>query len=315
MKFLIDTDMGIDDAVALLMVLAHPEAEIKAITSLAGNVSLAQATHNVGVVLDVANAPPMPIYQGCARALLPHQPHNALEIHGPDGLGGAGKTKTTRPVETEHASLALTRLARENPGQLTLLTLGPLTNVALAIRLDPAFLKNLKQIVVMGGAVDGRGNTSATAEFNIFADPEAAKITFKASSTAGMSISLISWETTLAYGLPFENWDRLIDGTSAAAQFTQKITAFIKPVMAAFNSPVLLWPDPLAAAVALAPDIVLSQEHRFVEVETAQNLAYGLTHGQTIVDYRPNSNIPPNTHIVREVDMQKFQDLVKLAMQ
>ena len=91
MKLIVDTDMGIDDAVALLMVLAHPKAEIKAITSVLGNVSLAQATHNVGVVLDVAGAPSFPIYRGCARPLLQYEPTDGVSVHGEDGLGGAGK--------------------------------------------------------------------------------------------------------------------------------------------------------------------------------------------------------------------------------
>ena len=93
MKYIIDTDMGIDDAVALLMVLAHPRAEIKAITSVLGNVPLAQATHNVGVVLDVAKAPATPIYQGCARPLLQQDPDDAVNVHGHDGLGGAGHAR------------------------------------------------------------------------------------------------------------------------------------------------------------------------------------------------------------------------------
>ena len=101
MKFIIDTDLGIDDAVALLLVLAQPAAQIVAITSVMGNISLVQATHNAGVVLDVADAPPIPIYQGCARPLLQTEPADASNFHGEDGLGGAGKPTTTRPVEAE----------------------------------------------------------------------------------------------------------------------------------------------------------------------------------------------------------------------
>lgn len=139
MRFVIDTDMGIDDAVALLMVLAQTGIQIQAITTVMGNVPLAQATHNTGVVLDVANAPPIPIYQGCAWPLLGHQPQHAHDVHGDDGLGGAGRAETGRIIEAEHAALALIRLVRQYPGELTLLTLGPLTNIALAIRLKPDF--------------------------------------------------------------------------------------------------------------------------------------------------------------------------------
>jgi purine nucleosidase len=309
MKLLIDTDVGIDDAVALLMALAQPDCDIKAITTIVGNVPLAQATHNAGVVLDIANAPLIPIYRGCAKPLLQYRPDDATEFYGADGLGGAGQAQTSRIVESEHASLAMIRLAREHPAELTLLTLGPLTNVALAVRLEPAFLGQLKRIVMMAGAVDGRGNTSPPAEFNISVDPEAAKIVFAACAAAGVPITLISWEATLAHEVPFSTWDSLTEGSTPTAQFLQAMSVFAKDVMLAYGYTSLLWPDPLAAAVALAPEIVLEQECRFLDVETGPNLA----RGQTIVDYRTRSDRSPNAHIVRTVDRQKFHELLRLA--
>jgi purine nucleosidase len=311
MRFIIDTDMGIDDAVALFMILAHPQARVEALTTVVGNVSLAQATHNAGMVLDVAQAPALPIFQGCARPLLQYSPKNAVSIFGPDGLGGAGRPETSRPVEPEHAALALIRLARQRPGQVTLLTLGPLTNVALAIRLDPHFLTNLKRVVMMGGAVDGRGNTSPPAEFNVAVDPEAATIVFEACSRARRQPQLISWETTLASGIPPVDWDKIIGGQSAIAAFVQQMTVHLKQVLVAVNGPELLWPDPLAAAVALVPDIVINQEPRFIAVEYGHNLA----RGQTIVDYRPASESTPNAQIVRAVNLQRFKELLRLAVQ
>ncbi len=311
MKLIIDTDMGVDDAVALLMVLAQPEAEVAAITSVLGNVSLAQATHNVGVVLDVAEAPPMPIFQGCARPLLQHEPEDAVSIHGEDGLGGAGRPETTRSVEKEHASLAMTRLARENPGELTLLTLGPLTNVALAIRLDPDFPRNLKNLVIMGGAVDGRGNTTAPAEFNVGVDPEAAKIVLAACSEVSGEVWLIPWETALAEAISFDAWDTIISGDRAVARFLQQMAGHVKQVMVTSGYSATIWPDPLAAAVAVAPAIVQEQEQRFVEVE----IGPGLARGQTIVDYRHNSDTPPNVNIVRRIDRERFEKMLRLAAQ
>lgn len=311
MKFIIDTDMGIDDAVAVLMVLAHPQAQVKAITSILGNVPLAQATHNVGVVLDVADAPPIPIYRGCARPLLQFEPEDAVNVHGRDGLGGAGKPETSRTVEAEHASLALIRLARQNPGELTLLTLGPLTNIALAIRLDPNFPKNLKNLVIMGGAVNGRGNTTAPTEFNIGVDPEAAKIVFDVCHEVPAGTWLLPWETSLTEAISFADWDEIIRGSHPVAQFLQRMTIHLKQVMAALEFPVSIWPDPLAAAVALSPEIVSDQEFRFVDVE----ISSGLARGQTIVDYRNSSATSPNVRIVRNVDRQNFKQLLQLAAQ
>lgn len=310
MKFIIDTDMGIDDAVALLMALAYPQARIQAITTVAGNVGLAQATHNAGVVLDVAAAPAIPIYAGCARPLLQHCPEDATSIHGPDGLGGAARPTARRP-EAEHAALALVRLARQRPGELSLVTLGPLTNVALAIRLDPHFPAYLNRLVIMGGAVNARGNTTPPAEFNISIDPEAAKIVFGAAGQVAGGTWLVSWETSVAYGVPSAVWKDLICGRGPVNRFVRQMSGFLGKVIDTFNWPAYIWPDPLAAAVALEPGLVTGQEHRFVDVETG----WGLARGQTIVDNRPGTPARPNMHIVGQIDVQKFHALLKMAVQ
>jgi purine nucleosidase len=309
LRLIVDTDLGIDDAIALFMVLAQPAIQIEAITTVFGNVSLAQATHNVGVILDVVGAPVIPIYKGNGKPLLQDEPRHALEVHGLDGLGGVGKTETRRTVEPEQASLALLRLAGQNPGEFTLLTLGPLTNIALAIRLDADFLKKIKRLVMMAGAVEGRGNTSPPAEFNIAADPEAAKIVFAACSRAGLQPELISWETTLAHPISVVDWEQMIAGESAVARLVQGMTSYVKQRLSSTYQ-FFLWPDPLAAAVAIVPDIILSQESRHLEVETSHNLA----RGQTIVDYRRRSRQEPNAHIIREINMQKFQTLLQMAI-
>jgi purine nucleosidase len=194
---------------------------------------------------------------------------------------------------------------------LTLLTLGPLTNIALAIYLDPRFLKNLKRLVVMGGAIDGRGNTTPPTEFNIGVDPEAAKIVFEACTRIGLQVELISWEATLAHPTPLEVWDNLIEGERPVARFLQGITRYLRERMKTNGRKVFLWPDPLAATVALSPEIVLAQEARFVEVEAGHNLA----RGQTLVDYRSNSNRPANALLIRAVDLSKFYGLLQLITQ
>jgi purine nucleosidase len=309
MKLIVDTDMGIDDAIALLMVLAFPAAEVSALTSVMGNIPLAQATHNIGVVLDVAAAPLFPIYQGCQKPLLQYPPQHAFGFHGQDGLGGAGQPATDRSIAAEHASLALVRLAREQPGEVTLLTLGPLTNVALALRLDPNFFNNLRRLVIMGGAVEGQGNTSPSAEFNIAVDPEAARIVFAGLDQAQLESWLISWEASLIHDFGPAAWDELIAGESPIARFVQKMTVFMQQALPAANLPTFVWPDPLAAAVALDPEIVLTYEQRHVAVE----IGSGLARGQTIVDYRPDSQIAANIRIVKQVNMQKFIRLLKSA--
>jgi purine nucleosidase len=310
-RVIIDTDMGIDDAVALLMILGHPTAQIEAITSVVGNISLAQATHNVGVVLNAAGAAPIPLYRGCAKPLMQTEPLHAMDFHGSDGLGGASNAYPGRNIEAEHATLALIRLARENSGQLTLLTLGPLTNIALALRLAPDFLGHFERIVMMAGSVDGRGNTTPAAEFNIAVDPEAAKIVFAACQKLIERVWLVSWEVSLTHATPLETWQALIKGTSPQAQFVQAMTVYIEQTMAEGQVASIAWADPLAAAVALAPEIISATDPRFVEVEAGHNLA----RGGTIVNYLSRSNIPPNINIVRAVNHQQFEDLLRLAVQ
>ncbi len=308
MKVIVDTDAGIDDAIALLMTLAHPAAEVLAVTTVMGNVSLEQATHNTGVILDVAAAPDIPIFKGCARPLLQCVPPDAVSVHGADGLGGAGRPTTTRVPYSEPAGLALARLAREHPGQITLVTLGPLTNVALAIQLDADFLVNLGQLVIMGGSIDGRGNTTPAAEFNFLVDPEAAAFVFAACHRARIEAVLVSWETTLAHPVPLTSWDSLITGAAPVAQFVQQMTGHVKRTWRSSN---VFWPDPLAVAVALAPEIIGEQERRLVAVEPARVAS----RGHTIVDYRFGPESAPNARLVRKVDGVKFQNLLQQAVQ
>jgi purine nucleosidase len=310
MELVIDTDVGIDDAIALMMALAYPDLNLQAITAVAGNVSLDKVLHNIGVVLDITGAPAIPIYRGCAQTLRRTLPEDAANVHGEDGLGGLAQVGTARRVENEHASLALLHLARRFSGGLTLLTLGPLTNIALAIRLDPAFLSHLDRLVVMGGAVEAKGNMTPVTEFNIGADPEAAKVVFDACHHLGLMIDLISWETTLDYTVSFDAWRNLIHSPSPTANFVRALTDFCEARLASLGYTSMFWPDPLAAAVALEPEIVQRHELRWVQVEAG----LGPARGQTMVDYRPNGVPHTNTRIIRQVNEQRFHHLLRLAI-
>ncbi|MCB0193272.1 MAG: nucleoside hydrolase [Anaerolineae bacterium] len=311
MRLIVDTDGGIDDAVALLMVLAHSNTTLEAVTTVFGNVPLAQAIQNVKTILDVAQAPPVSIYKGCDQPLLRYQTLDAKDIHGDDGLGGASQAESERPMEAEHAALALIQLAEQYSGQIDLLTLGPLTNLALAVRLEPRIFRYFNRIVLMAGAVDIRGNTSAAAEFNIMADPEAAHIVFDAFQKSYIQPQLISWETTLAHPLTPEGWTRMIEGETPVARLVQHMDIHLNERRLLYKEPNVLWPDPLAAAVLCEPNSVLDQEIRFIEVETGHTI----TRGQTLVDYRRLSSQRPNARIVRRVDKQQFRQLLRMAVQ
>ncbi|HET8549736.1 MAG TPA: nucleoside hydrolase [Bryobacteraceae bacterium] len=193
-RIIIDTDGGVDDALALLYALASPEAQIEAITTVHGNVPLATATRNVFETLSVAGARDMTVAAGAA-APLAGAAITATHVHGEDGLGGWTHSRPV-PAQRLHEAPAprlIGRLARRLPGELTLVTLGPLTNVALASRQEPDGLRQLREIVVMGGAVTVPGNVTATAEYNIYADPLAAREVLR----SGIPVVLVGLDVTM----------------------------------------------------------------------------------------------------------------------
>lgn len=305
---IIDTDAGVDDAIAIMMALAHPDTQVIGITTVNGNVSVDQVTQNVGIILDQYSVK-IPIYKGCQRPLLAEQMHSD-EIHGADGLGGASQyyPSTTQKPQTEHAALALIHLAEEYANNLTLLTLGPLTNIAMAVRLDKRFADNVARIVVMGGAVEAHGNATPVAEFNIFADPEAAAIVFDAGFE---DMNLLSWETTLKHPLMWSEYENLIaldnDHSTLFKKISGHTVAVLKDIL---GSPGFLLPDPLAAAIALKPNIVLKATHVTVNVEVTGKFGRGLTS----VDWFNQLHQTPNCHLVQDVDDAQVLDLIKSAL-
>jgi inosine-uridine nucleoside N-ribohydrolase len=302
-RLIIDTDPGVDDAHAILLALAHPDVQVEAITTVSGNVSIDLTTANALKILDVAEKD-IPVYRGCDRPLI-NMPEYAAYVHGADGLGDCGISASKRQVQTEHAVHALVRLANENPGELTLVAIGPLTNLAVALSLDPELPTKFKQLVIMGGAIYSKGNAgSLTAEFNIHADPEAAHIVF----SSWPMLSLLSWETTLAHVFTRQVINRFfIMGTPRARFFrdtNQKILGFIKDRL---GQDMLFAPDGLAVAAAIEPSIVTRSDRKYVSIE----LHGSLTRGQTVVDWSNTTGKQPNTEIIHEVDQERFIQLME----
>ncbi|MAS33916.1 MAG: nucleoside hydrolase [Anaerolineaceae bacterium] len=295
-RIVIDTDAGIDDAEAILMALGHPHVIVEAITTVTGNIQVEQVNRNVQTVLDAAGKV-IPVYSGAGLPLV--EPWvGAGEFHLNDGLGDWEARPPCSPkLEAQPAAEALVRLARENPGELTLVALGPMTNLALAIRLDPAFAQNIGRLVFMGGAAHAVGNTDRMAvEFNIGADPEAAHIVLNSFPRATM----LDWEVTLSHPIPWAQYDRLCALPTALAGTFRGITGNVtrlwrdKP-----GSTGHLLPDPLAMAVALEPELILEQESRYVTVE----LEGRHTRGQTVVNYTLVDHGDPNVQVVKRVQM------------
>src|SRR5579863_2547211 len=187
--FLIDTDTASDDAVAIIMALSAPDVRVCALTTVAGNVGLEQATRNALYTAEVCGST-VPVFKGAA-APLTRAHEDAHWFHGRDGLSDRNYPAPARAPEREHAAEAIIRLCRETPG-LTLVTLGPLTNVALAVTRDPTLIRNVGRCVVMGGAPCCEGNVTPAAEYNIWVDPEAARIVFR----SGLPVEMVGWQVS-----------------------------------------------------------------------------------------------------------------------
>ena len=309
-KLIIDTDPGVDDAQAILMAAAHPQAAIAAILVVGGNVGLEHTVRNSLTLVETVGQE-IPVYPGCERPLVIDQ-ERAAAVHGQDGLGDAGFKPKSRQAEAEHAALALLRLANEAPGEYTLVAIGPLTNVAVALKLDPTLPAKLKRLVVMGGAVTARGNTrNVSAEFNIYHDPEAAHVVFAGWENQGKMIELVDWEVAVRHAIPeavLQQWMAL---NTPKSRFYQAISAKTLQFTAQLaGQRVMFAADPLAMAVALEPDIVTKAEARHVAVE----LTGMYTRGQTTVDWRGRNGRTPNTNIILEVDTDRFFALMEQGL-
>jgi len=302
-SLLIDTDPGVDDALAILM--AHAYGDVVGLTVTAGNVGLVHTLGNALKLVEVIGAD-TPVFAGCPVPLvLPAD--DAAFVHGADGFGDTGYTRSSRSAHAEHAALAILRLADEHAGELTLVALGPLTNLALALRLDGGLPKRVRRLVVMGGAVNGRGNTGhVPAEFNIGFDPEAAHVVF----SEWPDFDLVDWEATLRHGLEFGTVERWLDADDARARFYAAISRRTRDWTRAHGRPLLAVADALAMAVALEPDIVSASARHHVAVE----LTGMHTRGATVVDWEDRNGSAPNARIVLAVDQTRFEALVAGAL-
>lgn len=304
-RLVIDTDPGVDDTHALLMAFAYPQAQIEAICTVAGNVGVDRTTANACTLLDFLGRD-VPVYRGAAQALVAEKVE-ATYVHGMDGLGNSNFPPSARDCQAEHAANALVRLANENPGQFTLVAIGPLTNVALATRLDPDLPRKYQRLVMMGGAIHGQGNTTPAAEFNVYTDPEAAAIVFK----SWPMVEVVSWETTLAHGLTSEQVEWLWSAQTARGEFFRRITGHTRDfIQGILGRPMLLEPDLLALAAAVEPGIVTRFEDKHVEVE----LSGAHTRGQTVVDWMGSTKMAPNARLILEMDRDRIWELYQLVV-
>lgn len=302
-QLLIDTDPGVDDALAILM--AHAHADVHGLTIAAGNVGLVHTVRNARTLVDLVGMP-TPVFAGCPTPLVRLPEEDAVHVHGADGLGDVGFAEPKAIANDEHAVQAMLRLTRAQP-DLTLVALGPLTNLALAVRLDPSLPQRVKRLVIMGGAVTGLGNTGRIpAEFNIGFDPEAAHVVFDAFPT----FDLVDWEVVLRHAFDDAEFNAWLKAGDRRADFFEKVFGTARTFNAKRGRRGVIAADALAMAVAIDPGIVTRMEERHVAVE----LDGRLTRGATVVDWTGRLGKPANARIVMEVDQAGFAAMVRRAL-
>jgi len=302
-KIIIDTDPGQDDAVAMLLALASPEdLEVLGVTAVAGNAPLPLTEVNARKICELAGRPEVKVFAGCDRPLL-RELHTAPEVHGPTGLNGPVLPEPTMPLQAQPAvDFIVQTILAEAPGSVTLVPLGPLTNIARALMADPRVAPRIGRIVLMGGAQSEGGNSSPVAEFNIYVDPHAADVVLR----SGVDIVMFPLDVTHQVLTSRRQMDRLAAiGTPVAAATVQMLDYYRQYDEKKYGTDGGPLHDPCTIAWMLRPDLFRGR-HVNVEVEVASPL----TMGQTVVDRWGVTGRPRNVRYMMQADADGFWDLL-----
>jgi purine nucleosidase len=302
-KIIIDTDPGQDDAFAILLALASPEdVDVLALTAVAGNVGLNWTERNARIICELAGMPHVPVYAGCDRPLA-RKLVTAEHVHGKTGLDGPVMLEPTMPLQGQHAvDYLIETLRREPAGTITLCPLGPLTNIATAFQKAPDVVARVAQIVLMGGGCFEGGNITPVAEFNIFVDPEAADIVFR----AGVPLVVMPLDVThkaLTSRARVEAFRAL--GTNVGRVAAEWADFFERFDMEKYGSEGAPLHDPCVIAYLIRPDLFKGR-HINVMIETQSDL----TRGMTVADWWGVTDRPANALFVGSVDTEGFFTLL-----
>ncbi|HEX3303121.1 MAG TPA: nucleoside hydrolase [Thermomicrobiales bacterium] len=249
---ILDVDTGVDDALAIGLAVSRPDVDLLAVSTLAGNIDVINATENSRRVLGLIGASAIPVHQGASRPLS-RVHRNAAHYHGMNGLGDAQLPEVDAPLGPDRGPAAIIRLARQRPGEIVLVATGPLTNIAIALNVFPELPSLLKRFVVMGGSYRNPGNITPHAEFNIWADPEAAQQVFSTDFPEAIAVGLdVSHQTLLLKA----SWEESGGKSDALARLLTAVCrrSFVDRAQADFPLH-----DPLATAVALDPALVATE--------------------------------------------------------
>lgn len=295
---IIDTDPGVDDTIALIMSMAWEGFDIKALTTVGGNVELKYTSANARNIAQLCGRD-IPVAKG-AEGPLYKTLTTASHIHGINGMGTLALKASDKAFMAQSAVEVIYKEAVASEGQLRLLTLGPLTNLAAAMLKYPDLARHLHSVVSMGGSM-GVGNVTPAAEFNIYADPDAAKIVFD----SGVKVTLVGLDVTIKTVVTVDDNKEIGKLDNEVAQVVAQLNDYALSKESPFNDQGAIMHDPLAGAVLMDPTVVTTAFYP-VEVDCRE----GLTRGATLVDRYGVTNKAPNVHVAIEADNEKFMALL-----
>jgi purine nucleosidase len=305
-RIVIDTDPGIDDSLAILLALASPELQVEGVSVVHGNCSVQQALSNALGVLELARASHVPVARGFELPLV--QPSLlAPETHGDAGIGYAKIQRSTAQPVAQHSVEFLIEKIMSAPGEITLVCIGPLTNLAVAIRKEPGIIEAVKEVIIMGGAIRHQGNASPLAEFNVYVDPHAAHMVYH----SGIPMTLVPLDVTYQCALTHADVERLQRIDSPLTRFIADSTRFYMEYHDKYQQiDGCIINDPLALALAFAPELCDYETH-YVDVD----LSGGVSLGKTFADFYKLNRQPANMKIALGVRARDFMELFLKRME
>lgn len=304
-RVIIDTDPGIDDTAAIFFALTSGALRVEALTTVFGNVDLTQATRNALKVLEIAGRTDIAVHPGAARPLR-RDPHYATTIHGDNGLGNVEIAPPAAGPSAVSAAEAITRRVMDAPGEITVIALGPLTNVAMALAMEPRVAQNVRELIVMGGAVLTWGNVTPAASANLYNDPEAAQAAYR----SGASLVQVGLDVCRPTVIPRAHLTRIREARTPMGDFLLQITPFLEQAylqrgtQAVVEGRGIHYNDVVCMAYAIEPRLFQARALH-VEIETQG----AFTTGETVADFEGRWGKPPNTRVCLGVDAEGVADL------
>ncbi len=301
-KFLIDTDTASDDAVALIMALREKDIRVEAITVVAGNVPIDTAVKNALISIEVAESYQPPVYRGAGKPLM-RELFTSEFVHGDDGMGNMDLPSPKIKESEGHAVDMIIDIIMENPHEIELITLGPLTNIALAVAKEPGIAEMVKSVTVMGGAGLGPGNVTPVAEYNIYVDAEAAHMVLN----SGMPLQFVGWDvSTDETFIDKDDIQYMLNSGSKIAKFCVRCNDILKEWNLRYNKEGFDLPDPTAVAAAIYPEVVSESFEAFASIEYTSEKTYG----QLLIDIDHTLNKAPNAKFCKKLDAIKFKKIM-----